>query len=82
MRLTDLLMAQGVIPRHDVTAGIAGRFEVNDRKRTREVELSGPSKRNAAPTVKKEEISATARAQRIRDLQVSRSAKSLSISRT
>jgi hypothetical protein len=78
-------MAQGVIPRHE-SHGVAARTgrgsQVNDRKRTREDELPGPSKRHTAPRVKKEEIPATARAQQIRNLQVSRGIHSFSISRT
>jgi hypothetical protein len=74
MRLTKLLMAQGVIPRHDEAARTGRGVEVNDRKRTREDKLPGPSERHryTAPTVKREEITATTRAQRIRNLQVSR----------
>ena len=75
-------MAQGVIPRQDVAARTGRGPEVNDtRKRTREDDLPGPSKRHTAPTVKKEEIPASARAQRIRNLQVSRGINSFSISR-
>jgi len=71
IRLTDLLMAQGIISQHDVAARTSGGSEVNGRKRPREDDMPGPSKRHTAPTIKKEETSATARAQRIRDLQVS-----------
>jgi hypothetical protein len=71
IRFTDLLMAQGIISQHDVAARASGGSEVNGRKRPREDDIPGPSKRHTTPTIKKEEISATARAQRIRDLQVS-----------
>jgi hypothetical protein len=65
-------MAQGIIPPHDVAARTGGGSKVNGRKRTREDDhMPGPSKRHTAPTIKKEKISATARAQRIQDLQVS-----------
>jgi hypothetical protein len=80
MLLTELLMAQGLIPRHHVAAETNGGSEVNDRKRTREDELPSPSKRHSAPTVKREEIPATARAQRIRDLQVSTGINSIYLS--
>lgn len=68
MRSTELLMAQGVIP---VPIGTSSGSGFNDRKRAREGELPGPSKRHAASSVKNEEMSAPARAQRIRDLRVS-----------
>jgi hypothetical protein len=70
--LTELLMAQGVIVGHDVGTGISEESKVNDRKRTREDESPGPSKRRTGPTIKKEELSADARAQRIQALEVSR----------
>ena len=65
-------MAQGVIVVHGAGARISGGSEVNDRKRAREDGSSGPSKRRAGPTVKKEEVSGDARTQRIQALQVSR----------
>ena len=68
MRSIELLMAQGVIPG---PVGTGGEPRVNDRKRFREEELPGPSKRHTTSSVKKEEVSDTARARRIRDLQVS-----------
>ena len=68
MRSTELLMAQGVIP---VPIGISDGSGFNDRKRAREDELPGPSKRHATSSVKNEEASTSARAQRIRDLRVS-----------
>ena len=47
--------------------------DANDRKRAREDYTPGPStKRRTGSTVKKEEMSANARAQRIQALQVSR----------
>jgi len=64
-----LLMAQGVIPGEDVPVETSGGPGTNDRKRTREDVLPGPSKRHAGPAIKSEEMSGTARAQRIRDLQ-------------
>jgi hypothetical protein len=71
--LPELLMAEGVIAGHVTGAGIIGGSEVNDRKRVREGGCSpGPSKRRTGSSVKKEAISATARAQRVRALQVSR----------
>lgn len=71
--LLELLMAEGVITRYGVGARIGGGPEVNDRKRAREDYSSGPStKRRTGPTVKKEEMSVNARAQRIQALQVSR----------
>jgi hypothetical protein len=63
-------MAQGVIPGPDVAAGTSGVSRVNDRKRNREDEMPGPSKRHTGPTIK-QEISTLTRAQRIQDLQVS-----------
>lgn len=71
-----------MIPGHDVAAGTSGRSRINNRKRTREDELPGPSKRRPAPTIKKEEMSVDARAQRIQDLLVSRGANCFSISHT
>jgi len=68
-RPRELLMAQGVIVVHGAEARINGGSEVNDRKRAREDGLSGPSKRRAGPTLKKEEISGDARTQRIQALQ-------------
>ena len=65
-------MAQGVISEHDVGAGISGGSKVNNKKRARDNGSPGPSKRRTGSTVKKEEISADARAQRIQVLQVSR----------
>ena len=65
-------MAQGVIVGHNVGTGISEESQVNDRKRTREDESPGPSKRRTGPTIKKEEFSADARAQRIQALEVSR----------
>jgi hypothetical protein len=70
--LPELLMAQGVITGHGVRAGIDKEPQVNDRKRAREDGSPGPSKRHPGPTIKREEISADARAQRIQALQVSR----------
>jgi len=64
-----LLMAQGVIPGEDVPVGTSEGPRINDRKRTGEDALPGPSKRRAGSTVKNEDMSATARAQRIRELQ-------------
>ncbi len=73
MLLLDLLMAQGVIPGYGVGARIGGDSDVNDRKRARDDGSPGPStKRRTGPTVKKEEMSVNARAQRIKALQVSR----------
>jgi hypothetical protein len=68
--LPELLMAQGVITKHGVEAEINGGPEVNNRKRARKDGSPGPSKRHTASTVKKEEISANSRAQRIQALQV------------
>ena len=68
-------MAEGVIKGYGVDAGIGGGgSDANDRKRARGNHCSpGPSiKRRTGSTVKKEEMSADARAQRIRALQVSR----------
>jgi hypothetical protein len=71
--LLELLMAEGVITRYGVRARIGGGSEVNDRKRAREDNPSGPStKRRTGSIVKKEEMSVNARAQRIQALQVSR----------
>jgi len=61
-------MAQGVIPGHDVAAVTSEMSRINDRKRTREDEVPGPSKRHTGSTIKKE-IPTTTRAQRIQDLQ-------------
>jgi hypothetical protein len=72
--LPELLMAQGVIARHDVGAGNETRegSEVNKRKRAREDRPPGPSKRRARPTVKKEEKEEIfAISQQIQVLQVS-----------
>ena len=84
MRLSELVMAQGIIPRHDVAAITSGGSEVDGRKRTREDDMLGPFKRHTGPTIKKEEIPATARAQRIQDLQVSslRGINSVSVNHT
>ena len=65
-------MAQGVIIGHDVGTGISGGSEVDSRKRARVTGSPGPSKRRTGSTIKKEEISADARAQRIQALQVRR----------
>jgi len=65
-RPRDLLMAQGVIPK---AVGNSSESGVNDRKRTREDELAGPSKRHITSLTKNEEMSTAARAKRIRDLQ-------------
>jgi len=65
-RPKELLMAQGVIPGPDVAAGTSG--VVNDRKRNREDEMPGPSKRHTGPTIK-QEMSTITRSQRIEDLQ-------------
>ena len=70
--LPELLMAQGVIIGHDVGTGMSGGSEVNDRKRARENESPGPSKRRTGPTIKKEEDSDDVRRQQIQVLQVSR----------
>ena len=70
--LPELLMAQGVIVGHDVGTGISEESEVNDRKRARDDESPGPSKRRTGPTIKKEETSDDVRRQRIQVLQVSR----------
>ena len=68
--LPELLMAQGAIVEHDVGTGISEESEVNDRKRAREDESPGPSKRRTGPTIKREEISDDVRRQRIQVLQV------------
>jgi len=69
-RPRELLMAEGVITRYGVGARIGGGSEVNDRKRAREDNPSGPStKRRTGSIVKKEEMSVNARAQRIQALQ-------------
>ena len=67
-------MAQGVIPGQDVPVGTSEGPRINERKRTREDALPGPStKRHAGPAIKNEAaMSGAARAQRIRELQVSR----------
>jgi hypothetical protein len=67
-------MAQGVIIGHGVGTGMSGGSEVNDRKRVRENVSPGPSKktkRSTGSTIKKEEISVDACAQRIQALQLS-----------
>jgi hypothetical protein len=70
--LSELLIAEGVIAGCGIKAGKGGGSRANDRKRDREDDLPGPStKRRTGSTVKKEEMSANARAQRIRALQVS-----------
>ena len=72
-------MAQGVIPGQDVPVGTGEGPRINERKRTREDALPGPStKRHAGPAIKNEAMSSAARAQRIRDLQVSMDADVLS----
>ena len=72
-------MAQGVIPGQDVPVGTSEGPRINDRKRTREDALPGPStKRHAGPAIKNEAMSSAARAQRIRELQVSMDADVLS----
>ena len=72
-------MAQGVIPGQDVPVGTSEGPRINDRKRTREDALPGPStKRHAGPAIKNEAMSSAAREQRIRDLQVSMDADVLS----
>jgi hypothetical protein len=81
MLLLALLMAQGVIAREDVPVGTSERPRINDRKRTGEGALPGPSKRHAGSTIKNEDMSATARAQRIQDLQVSRDTNDFSARR-
>ena len=60
MPLPALLMAQGMIPRQDVSVGTSKGPRVNDMKRTREDALPGPSKRHAGPAVKKEAMSSAA----------------------
>jgi hypothetical protein len=70
--LLELLIAEGVITGCDIKAENGGGSQANDRKRDREDDPPGPStKRRTESTVKKEEMSANARAQRIRALQVS-----------
>ena len=66
-----MLMAQGVIPRHDVGAGDGNRegSKVNDRKHAREDGSPGPSRRRTRTTIKKEDTSALT--QQIQSLQVS-----------
>jgi len=68
-RPRDLLMAQGVIPGRRVDAGTGGASEFNDRKRAREGGSPGPSTRRPRRSIKNEDMSAHARAQRIRALQ-------------
>jgi len=68
-RPKELLMAQGVVVGHDVGTGISEESEVNDRKRARDGETPGPSKRRTGPTIKKEETSDDVRRQRIQVLQ-------------
>ena len=66
-------MADGVITGCGVGARIGRGSEPNDRKRAREDFSPGQStKRRTGPTIKKEEVSANARAQRIQALLVSR----------
>ena len=67
--LPELLMAQGVITGQVGGARFSGGSEVNDRKRVREDGSPGPSKRHTGSTVKKEEISSNAHAQRIQAIQ-------------
>jgi len=68
-RPRELLMAEGVITRYGVGARIGGGSEANERKRAREDYPPGPStKRRTGSTVKKEEMSVNARAQRIQAL--------------
>ena len=85
MPFPALLMAEGVIPRQDVPVGTSEGPRINDRKRTREDALSGPStKRHAGPAIaaiKNEARSGAARAQRIRELQVSRDSNDVFTSR-
>jgi len=81
MPLLALLMAQGIIAGQDVPVRTSEGPRINDRKRTGEDALPGPSKRRAGSTIKNEDMSATARAQRIRDLQVSRDTNGFSTSR-
>jgi hypothetical protein len=72
MLLLELLIAEGVIAEYGVGAGVGGRSGPNDRKRDREDRSPGPStKRRTGSTVKKEDMSANARKQRIQALQVS-----------
>jgi hypothetical protein len=70
--LLELLIAEGVITGFGIRAGNGGGFKANERKRdTREDDSPGPStKRRTGSTIKKEEMSVNARAQRIQDLQV------------
>jgi hypothetical protein len=78
MPLPALLMAQGMIPRQDVPVGTSEGPRINERKRTREDALPSPStKRHEGPAIKKEAMSGAARAQRIRELQVSRASNVL-----
>jgi hypothetical protein len=78
MLFLELLMAEGIITRYGVgtrigEAGSDSESDANDRKRAREDLSPGPStKRRTGSTVKKEDMSADARAQRIQALQVSR----------
>jgi hypothetical protein len=81
MLFPALLMAQGIIPGEDVPVGTSEGPSINDRKRTGEDASSGPSKRRAGSTVKIEDMSATARAQRIRNLQVRRDTNGFSARR-
>jgi hypothetical protein len=75
-------MAQGVIPGRHVDAGTGGVSEFNDRKRAREGGSPGPSTRRPRRSVKNEDMSGHARAQRIRALQVSRAVKRFRIIHT
>jgi len=68
-RPRELLMAQGVIVGYNIGAGISGGSEVDDRKRAREDGSSGPSKRRTGSSIKEEELSDDARAQRIQALE-------------
>jgi len=69
-RPRELLMAEGVITGCGVGARIGKGSEANDRKRAGDDFSPGPStKRRTGSTVKKEEMSANARAQRIQALQ-------------
>jgi len=62
-------MAEGVVTGCGVGARIGRGSEANDRKRAGEDSSPGPStKRRTGSTVKKEEMSADARAQRIQAL--------------
>jgi hypothetical protein len=82
MLLLALLMAQGVIA-EDAPVETREGPRINDRKRTGEDHdaLPGPSKRRAGSTIKIEDMSATARAERIRELQVSGEANGFSVRR-